>query len=177
MKGENNTEKIISEFSPKGISNSVTFMQEDSDNETNLKNKLKEIVLNISKRLIHQNLEGNNISLQIRNIDKQWHTFQRKIDMYTNNETIILKNVLSLLNDNWNGELIRGIGARVSNLRSIFDKKEIDLFSNIKMTKAEEIMNIVNNKFEKQVLKSANQIKLENQSKSKSIKFLKEDNW
>ena len=97
--------------------------------------------------------------------------------MYTNNETIILKNVLSLLNDNWNGELIRGIGARVSNLRSIFDKKEIDLFSNIKMTKAEEIMNIVNNKFEKQVLKSANQIKLENQSKSKSIKFLKEDNW
>ena len=177
MKGENNTEKIISEFSPKGISNSVTFMQEDSDNETNLKNKLKEIVLNISKRLIHQNLEGNNISLQIRNIDKQWHTFQRKIDMYTNNEGIILKNVLSLFNDNWNGELIRGIGARVSNLRSIFDKKEIDLFSNIKMTKAEEIMNIVNNKFEKQVLKSANQIKLENQSKSKSIKFLKEDNW
>ena len=97
--------------------------------------------------------------------------------MYTNNEVIILKNVLSLFNDNWNGELIRGIGARVSNLRSIFDKKEIDLFSNIKMTKAEEIMNIVNNKFEKQVLKSANQIKLENQSKSKSIKFLKEDNW
>ena len=97
--------------------------------------------------------------------------------MYTNNEGIILKNVLSLFNDNWNGELIRGIGARVSNLRSIFDKKEIDLFSNIKMTKAEEIMNIVNNKFEKQVLKSANQIKLENQSKSKSIKFLKEDNW
>ena len=97
--------------------------------------------------------------------------------MYTNNEGIILKNVLSLFNDNWNGELIRGIGARVSNLRSIFDKKEIDLFSNIKMTKVEEIMNIVNNKFEKQVLKSANQIKLENQSKSKSIKFLKEDNW
>lgn len=97
--------------------------------------------------------------------------------MYTNNEGIILKNVLSLFNDNWNGELIRGIGARISNLRSIFDKKEIDLFSNIKMTKAEEIMNIVNNKFEKQVLKSANQIKLENQSKSKSIKFLKEDNW
>lgn len=97
--------------------------------------------------------------------------------MYTNNEGIILKNVLSLFNDNWNGELIRGIGARVSNLRSIFDKKEIDLFSNIKMTKAEEIMNIVNNKFEKQVLKSANQIKLEKQSKSKSIKFLKEDNW
>lgn len=177
MKGENNTEKIISEFSPKGISNSVTFMQEDSDNETNLKNKLNEIVLNISKRLIHQNLEGNNISLQIRNIDKQWRTFQRKIDMYTNNEGIILKNVLSLFNDNWNGELIRGIGARVSNLRSIFDKKEIDLFSNVKMTKVEEIMNIVNNKFEKQVLKSANQVKLENQSKSKSIKFLKEDNW
>ena len=97
--------------------------------------------------------------------------------MYTNNEGIILKNVLSLFNENWNGELIRGIGARVSNLRSIFDKKEIDLFSNIKMTKVEEIMNIVNNKFEKQVLKSANQIKLENQSKSKSIKFLKEDNW
>lgn len=97
--------------------------------------------------------------------------------MYTNNEGIILKNVLSLFIDNWNGELIRGIGARVSNLRSIFDKKEIDLFSNIKMTKAEEIMNIVNNKFKKQVLKSANQIKLENQSKSKSIKFLKEDNW
>ena len=97
--------------------------------------------------------------------------------MYTNNEGIIFKNVLSLFIDNWNGELIRGIGARVSNLRSIFDKKEIDLFSNIKMTKAEEIMNIVNNKFEKQVLKSANQIKLENQSKSKSIKFLKEDNW
>jgi hypothetical protein len=61
-------------------------------------------------------------------------------------------------------------------LRSIFDKKEIDLFSNVKMTKVEEIMNIVNNKFEKQVLKSANQVKLENQSKSKSIKFLKEDN-
>ena len=177
MKGENNTEKIISEFNPKGISNSVTFMQEDSDNETNLKNKLKEIVLNISKRLVHQNLEGNNISLQIRNIDKQWHTFQRKIDMYTNNEGIIWKNVLSLFNDNWNGELIRGIGARVSNLRSIFDKKEIDLFSNIKMTEVEQIMNTVNNKFEKQVLKSANQVKLENQSKSKSIKFLKEDNW
>jgi len=44
------------------------------------------------------------------------------------------------------------------------------------MTKVEEIMNTVNNKFEKQVLKSANQIKLEKQSKSKSIKFLKEDN-
>ena len=97
--------------------------------------------------------------------------------MYTNNEGIIWKNVLSLFNDNWNGELIRGIGARVSNLRSIFDKKEIDLFSNIKMTEVEQIMNTVNNKFEKQVLKSANQVKLENQSKSKSIKFLKEDNW
>ena len=111
--------------------------------------------------------EGVYKTLKAENID---------VELVTN-EGIILKNVLSLFNDNWNGELIRGIGARVSNLRSIFDKKEIDLFSNIKMTKAEEIMNIVNNKFEKQVLKSANQIKLENQSKSKSIKFLKEDNW
>ena len=177
MKGEVERENIHIDSVVKGIGNSLTFMENDSDDETILKDKLLGIIKVVSQRLIHQNLEGNNICLQIRLTNKKWYSFQRKIDIYTNEETTISKIIFSLFNENWKEQNVRGLGVRISNLRSIFERKEIDLFSETKISKSEEIMNLINTKFEKVVLKSANQVNLEKKSKSKSIKFLKEDNW
>lgn len=178
LKGDQVNDKLIINADPQGIGNSMTFMEMDIENESELIKSLEEIIKTVAYRLQSQNLQGNVFCLQIRNNDKKWESIQKKVQKYTNDYATIYKIAKELFYSFWKEDSIRGLGFRVSNLKTIFDENySIDLFDNVKEDKIEDIIFSINYKLGKQVLKKGSQFVLEQKAKPKSIKFLKEDYW
>lgn len=141
--------KVIYEYQqPKCIGNSVTLPFDIVNIE-----KLNEILLLLSEkvsfRLRKHNLIGNSISVQIKTKDFEVFSHQKKIDISTDQTKTIYEVSRSLLEKIHNGQKIRLIGVRVSNLSnkdecqmSIFDVAE-----NKKQKKLDDVMDKIKDKY------------------------------
>ncbi|TPE57071.1 DNA polymerase IV [[Mycoplasma] falconis] len=176
LKG-NNIEENQHQINTKSISNSMTFMDKDSNDINFIIDKLADISLNISLRAKDLNVAGNNISFLIRNTNKQWFSFQKKLNHYTDNVEVIYKNVLALFKSNFEGQMVRGLGIRLSNLISKFDvPKQIDLLESDFENKSNKriLIDELNIKFGDNVLKTGAELLKEHNVGTNNIKFLRQ---
>lgn len=178
LKGINATDHILN-LETKGISNTITFMEKDSDDIVFLKNELFKLARNVANRAVNNNYECRCVEILIRKQDKKWMSEQRKIDFFTNDIDIIFKIALKLFLNLWNEkECLRGLGIRICDLRSIFqENKQVNLFEdNNQKSIVNSILNEVNTKFEGKILITGKQYLLENSIDIDNIKFLRKNN-
>ncbi|MBN4089407.1 Y-family DNA polymerase [Mycoplasma enhydrae] len=176
LRGENENKQHVLNEDIKSISNSETFMNDDSNDYLFIIKELRRILNNICNRAKDLNLEGREISVSIRHQNREWIRKSKKLSNWTNNEETIWNYVLFLFESMWESEYIRGLGIALSSLRSVFSiNKSIELFENKNASEIDKIINNNNFKFEKNVLKSANQYLKEQSVQKENIKFLRKN--
>ncbi|BAP39362.1 Y-family DNA polymerase [Metamycoplasma canadense] len=174
--GENLNKQHVLPKETKSISNSKTFMINDSDNKIFLINELKEIVKNICQRAKNLNLESKKIALAIRHRNKIWTQKSKTLSKWTNNFDDLWKNILILFNKMWNEELIRGLGASLSSLRTMFNNyHSLNLFEKNNINKVSKIINQLNFHEGKNSLKTLLQYSKEIGLDEENIKFLRKN--
>ncbi len=146
--GIDNSEVVYEYQQPKCIGNSVTLPFDIVNIE-----KLNEILLLLSEkvsfRLRKHNLIGNSISVQIKTKNFEVFSHQKKIDVSTDQTKTIYEVSRSLLEKIHNGQKIRLIGVRVSNLSSK-DECQMSIFDideNIKQKKLDNVMDKIKDKY------------------------------
>ncbi|WP_412031423.1 Y-family DNA polymerase [Metamycoplasma buccale] len=178
MNGEIENDIVVEQELSKGISNTVTFMENDYSDKSIIYEYLYKIVENISSRAQLHNVESSNIAILIRKSNKNWISKQKKLAIPTNDFDLILKISKKLFDELWDEQMIRGIGVRVTDLNSIFLKKcEFDLFNDFNDNKIKRLIFTLNQEFGSNVLKTMKQLEMEQKAKTKNMKFLREDNW
>ncbi|PYF43706.1 Y-family DNA polymerase [Metamycoplasma alkalescens] len=178
LKGDNNNRQHVLTNEIKSISNSKTFMEEDSNDSEYLINELREITVNIVKRAEDLNLEGKNISVSIRHQNKLWVHKNKILSKWTNDFEQIWKIVFLLFNEIWNEQKIRGLGVGLGGLKSVFSEKEsLNLFEfeNKKNSIVEKIINENNLVIGKNKLKTLNQYDQEKNQNKENIRFLRKN--
>ncbi|WP_277869723.1 Y-family DNA polymerase [[Mycoplasma] phocidae] len=175
LKGENEGHDHVLIEHIKGISNSLTFMEVDSNDRDFLKKELFKLSYNIARRAQDKNLEGNIITISIRNTNRIWKIKQHKISFYTNDNEIIYDVCCKLFDDFWDENWVRGLGIRISNLRSVFSVGNIDLFSKNENNKIGNLISNINYELGNKKLKTANQLLKETKNDINNIKFLRKN--
>ncbi|MDI3048094.1 DNA polymerase IV [Metamycoplasma hyosynoviae] len=173
LKGEASQEIVNTKWNPQGIGRNETFLEDDLEDFSQIKSKLMDLCKDVANSLQSLGREGNVVSIQLRNIDKKWHIFQKKLSEHISTWEKIFDIVLFLFNTNWQDEPLRGIGVRVSNLREIYLQNDfIDLFTDFENDKVKNIILIINNHFKANVLKTLKQYETEIKN-LQGIKFIK----
>ncbi|MDC8937688.1 Y-family DNA polymerase [Metamycoplasma hyosynoviae] len=173
LKGEVSQEIVNTKWNPQGIGRNETFLEDDLEDFSQIKSKLMDLCKDVANSLQSLGREGNVVSIQLRNIDKKWHIFQKKLSEHISTWEKIFDIVLFLFNTNWQDEPLRGIGVRVSNLREIYLQNDfIDLFTDFENDKVKNIILIINNHFKANVLKTLKQYETEIKN-LQGIKFIK----
>ncbi|MDC8913593.1 DNA polymerase IV [Metamycoplasma hyosynoviae] len=173
LKGEVSQEIVNTKWNPQGIGRNETFLEDDLEDFSQIKSKLMDLCKDVANSLQSLGREGNVVSIQLRNIDKKWHIFQKKLSEHISTWEKIFDIVLFLFNTNWQDEPLRGIGVRVSNLREIYLQNDfVDLFTDFENDKVKNIILIINNHFKANVLKTLKQYETEIKN-LQGIKFIK----
>lgn len=132
----------------KGMGNSTTISY-DVEIEEEALDILLSLTESLSSRLRKSEMVGNVISIYIKNNKFINYSHQKKINTKINSTKLIFKEVKKLFLETWNGEPIRHIGIRVSNLSkeefiqgNLFDYKEIE-----KESKIDQTIDLIRNKY------------------------------
>ncbi|QJG67151.1 Y-family DNA polymerase [Mycoplasma phocoenae] len=153
--------------SVKGVGNSLTFMEGDIVEEPRLLNELKRLCDKISQRMSRRHISGKVVVLEIRNLEKQWNTYQTSLEKYINKKEDIYQAIMELFWHNWDRNPLRGVGVRITSLISNNQKNNyIDIFSKPKNV-IDEIESSVNEVFDKKVIYKASS--LENKTNQKRV--------
>ncbi|ACF07109.1 DNA polymerase IV [Metamycoplasma arthritidis] len=176
LKGDNLHDHVQNEEA-KGISNSMSFIENNIADFNEISNCLYELAENVSERAKITNVEGSTITVMIRWANKNWSSKQKRIHFYTNEVNDIYNFGKDLLESLWDQSAIRGIGIAISNLRSIFNRDNaFDLFCDFKGNKINNIINSINQEFQKGILKTGTQLQKEKQNTIRKYKMVKEEN-
>lgn len=160
--GIDNSKLIIEDLNNKSIGHSTTLESNTNDYDTLLDN-LKKMSKMVSKRAINDELLGKNISIVLKYADFTVCNRSITISHYTNDYMDIIEAVTKLFESNYHGESVRLVGVSLNNLlekEEIRYQESIDFSfnNNIKIdTKTEEIIEKINNKYNKKVIKKASQ--------------------
>ncbi len=176
LKGENETFEHELVENTKGISNSITFTINDSNDPDFLHSEIFKLAENVFRRAKDQCVTGSLVSISIRNVDKIWKTKQKKLSYYVANIHDLYEVAYSLFDEFWNGEMIRGLGIHLSNLRSLFEVEQYDLFTEYNNeSKINKIINSINFQYDIPQLKTVKQLLVENGKDINNIKFLRKN--
>lgn len=156
------SDEIITEASdPKSIGHSTTFLF-DTDDYEEIKSMLYQKCMEVSKRASKEKMVGTTISVNIK--DSEFKSYNRSITtkVATNNVEEIYNLALNLFDSNFSNKEIRLIGVTLSNLvkvdnfyvqMSLFDLKKHQDACATKL-----LINELNNKYKKNILKRASDI-------------------
>lgn len=141
----------------KGCGHSRTLEYNVGDTQE-IKRHLQELSRMISKRLRAALQKGKTITLSVRYHD--FDTRVRKaatIKVYTDLESIIYKTSYKIFNELWNGEEVRKLGIKVSNLITCDSYEQLTLFDELpqKLEKVAHVQDRLEEKFGKKVLTPA----------------------
>lgn len=151
--------KVESEPEPcKSIGNSETLLS-NTNNYDEIVDEIKKLASSVSKRAKESNMVGKVITLQLKYASFKSITRSKNIGKYTNDKNEIIKFAVKLLDQNYSSEMIRLVGVTLgetkenieNDVQLSFDFNEKT--KNIKDIKAEEIINKINTKYGKKVVK------------------------
>ena len=141
-------------FIPKGISNEITLSY-DLNNKNDIYEILSKLSFKVSKRVRDENKYAKVVCVILKDSSFRRYSHQKKLKNPVNNYDDIFKCSKEILNEFYNGENIRLVGIRLDNLvenisyqTSLFDNNKYD-------DKTDKVMDEINNKFGKEILKRA----------------------
>lgn len=112
----------------KSVGNSTTF-ERDSHDEDFIKNKFKELSLEVSRRAQKRGLISNNISITLKYTREKSRTKQTIINHYTNDYETIYATALFLFENIYQGEDLRLVGVSINHVVHIHDlNQQLSLF-------------------------------------------------
>lgn len=158
--GKDEDEVDSARQSPKGISNEIT-LSEDVTNKKDLCKKLSILSEMVSKRIRKENKYAKVVCVILKDNHFRRYSHQKKLKNPINTYEDIYKYSKQILEEFYQNEPIRLIGIRLDDLTeikniqtSLFEKtSDLD-----KGEKLEQIMDEINNKYGKEVLKRASHI-------------------
>ncbi len=160
--GIDNSKVIVEDTNNKSIGHSTTLLNDTSDYDI-LVDTLKYLTKKVSKRAKEQKLLGDNIGIVLKYSDFTVCNRSIKIKKFTNEYNDIIEIVIKLFEENFDNELIRLVGVNLNNLLeegTFLYQTAIDFNSKIDIkakNKTDEIIDTINKKYSKKVLKKANE--------------------
>ena len=156
--GIDNSEVDSSEYKPKGISHELT-LKEDTTSKQELYNYLRILSEMVSKRIRKENKYAKVICVILKDNKFKRYSHQKKLKNQVNSYNEIYNYSKEILNEFYKNEKIRLIGIRLDDLKeektyqtSLFDKEPE------KDEKIDKIIDRINDKYGKPVLKRASNI-------------------
>lgn len=156
--GIDNSEVDSSEYKPKGISHELT-LKEDTTSKQELYNYLRILSEMVSKRIRKENKYAKVICVILKDNKFKRYSHQKKLKNQVNSYNEIYNYSKEILNEFYKNEKIRLIGIRLDDLKeektyqtSLFDKEPE------KDEKIDKIIDQINDKYGKPVLKRASNI-------------------
>lgn len=160
--GKGNDIVDVEPFNPKSISTSTTFL-DDTNNYDQIKDMIKELSTEVAKRAKKENKLGTTVQLTIKNADFTSFTRSKSYDKPFNNVEKIYNAAMQLMETNYRSQFIRLVGVALQNL---VDYKEIqvqmtlfDFEQHEEEAKTKLLINELNRKMHKDVLKRASDVK------------------
>lgn len=145
----------------KSVGNSTTLPHDTLD-EVVLKDTLKQLARQVSMRATKRNLISNSISITIKYTRFESVNRQTTTNSYINDYETILSVAKMLFDSNYDGRPVRLLGISLNNTINKKDYKEqLTIFDSSKNDNKEAIQNIledINNKFEKPIVTKASAI-------------------
>lgn len=160
--GIDDSELIIEDVNNKSIGHSRTLLNNTNDVDVIIDN-IKELARKVSKRAKEQNLYGNNISITLKYSDFNICNRSLTIKKYTNEYNDIIEIAIKLIETNFKEEMVRLVGVSLNNLLekgNINYQEQINFNNNSevkKNNKSDEIIELINKKYNKKIVKKANE--------------------
>ncbi|MFZ8225124.1 DNA polymerase IV, partial [Mycoplasmopsis bovis] len=134
----------------------------------------------ISLRAQNRSVVGFTLTIIIRSVSKVWKGKQMKLVEPTNDAETIYKNAIVLFEKLWKEQPIRGVGLRLTNLINEFDHfKQLTIFDTYEErqqeTKVNNIINDINKKAGKVILKTGYRVSKEKIKESVQSRYLEDD--
>lgn len=177
----NGTDKLTYEHNNlKGIGNELTFPIYDFYERSEIYKVIKSLANKISLRAQNRNVVGFTLTIIIRSVSKVWKGKQMKLVEPTNDAETIYKNAIVLFEKLWKEQPIRGVGLRLTNLINEFDHfKQLTIFDTYEErkqeTKVNNIINDINKKAGKVILKTGYRVSKEKIKESVQSRYLEDD--
>ncbi|UOE64503.1 DNA polymerase IV [Mycoplasmopsis bovis] len=177
----NGTDKLTYEHNNlKGIGNELTFPLYDFYERSEIYKVIKSLANKISLRAQNRNVVGFTLTIIIRSVSKVWKGKQMKLVEPTNDAERIYKNAIVLFEKLWKEQPIRGVGLRLTNLINEFDHfKQLTIFDTYEErkqeTKVNNIINDINKKAGKVILKTGYRVSKEKIKESVQSRYLEDD--
>ena len=158
--GIDNSIVTVEEPNNKSIGHSITLPNNTSDFDI-IHDYIKDLAKRVSNRAKEQRLLGNNVGIVLKYSDFSVCNRSVKIRKYTNSYEDIISTATKLLENNFNGEVIRLVGVTLNDLLeegTITYQSTIDFnkkIEEVKDSKTDEIISSINKKFNKNIVKKA----------------------
>ncbi|QSF13709.1 DNA polymerase IV [Mycoplasma sp. Mirounga ES2805-ORL] len=163
----------------KSIGRELTFLSYDLSDTEEIVKILSNLVDQVCLRAKNRNMLAGVVTVLVRNTNKHWNSKQKKLVFLSRDPDEIYKVSYSLFNEIWDGEMIRGIGVRLTNLKneflisnpiSLFEKNE-----NKKNSKIERIIKNTNNILKSNLLKTGTELEKDKVKEKIQMRYLEED--
>lgn len=164
----------------KGIGNSITFMNEDKSNRSEILEVIKHLCNTISIRLNNRNMSGFVVSLLLKGtgglnakVVRRQVTLKRPISKKED----IFKVAIGILDDIWNEKPIKFTGVHITKLINIYENTfQQSIFEKIEpKSKIDDILAIINTKIGYKSITSLKETSENIKKKQKQSRYLETD--
>lgn len=152
-------------YDPKSLGHSETFPY-DTNEEYIIKNKLKELSMEVSEGVKRERKKGKTVVLVVKDSDFSNHNKSMTLSEGTDDDEIIFETVSKLYDSNYLGVMLRLVGVTLQNL---YNPSEETVQMNIwnfeeyeKMDETKLLVNELNRKMKKPALKIASEVNKKN---------------
>lgn len=148
--------KVETDREVKSMGREITF-DEDIDDRHQLEACLLQFSYLLGRRLRRTKLEARTVTIKVRYHDFKTVNRSKTLDGYTASSTVLYETALFLLRKLGKGRgRIRLIGLSVSNLRSFEVLEQFSLFKNESVSRSEELLDQINDRFGENTIITAN---------------------
>lgn len=168
LNGEGDAEINNEPNDPKSIGHSITFMH-DTNDENEIEDMFLKLSKEVSQRAKNEDKLGKTIQIVMKKTDFKVINKSITFNKPTNDERVIFNRAMQLFEKNYDGSLIRLVGVTLQNLISPRDMSvQMSLFDYQEHEKENEVrllINELNRKMEKPILKRAGELLKEKEDK------------
>lgn len=164
----------VNEF--KSIGNSQTLPY-DTESKQEIKQILTNLSARVASRLKRRELKGQTVQLMIRYANRKTITRSKKLNMYMDEQEVILKHSIDLFSDHWNKQPVRLLGITVQDVMERKDiKQQLNLFTyeeEAKKALVQQTVDQLTEKYGKDIFKQMNTEEQKNVGKIEDNKMLR----